>query len=119
MTTSIKPTPEEMKELLELAAKAAGYNIGWLVCASGADLTYHAKPPPNNRRKQDYGDVWQPEEDDGDLLRLADACEMEIDFKTGMLRTGISDVWLFTPHNHEEMALAVIKAAAAIQKARE
>jgi len=124
MTTSIKPTPEEMRALLVLAAKAANYTVRW--CADANEFCHwYENKEPNNRRADDagYGELWMPALDDGDLLRLADVCRMQINFHTGDILCTPSYTCIiaehFTPHNHEEMALAVIKAAAAIQRARE
>lgn len=53
-------TTESDRELLELAAKAAGIELKW-----HSDGTAYA------RRNGDYWAVWNPMRDDGDALRLA------------------------------------------------
>ena len=55
------------RELLELAAKAAGINI--------FDWTPGGQPTTNGK----YTGIWNPITDDGDALRLAVDLRMEID----------------------------------------
>ena len=50
------------KELIELAAKSAGYELLPCSCSQGAFKTAHVKADPTH---------WNPLEDDGDALRLA------------------------------------------------
>ena len=62
------------RELLELAAKAAGMD-GWTWCEEQQCMKSPAKESP-------YGSVhsyWNPREDGGDALRLAVKLEMELD----------------------------------------
>ncbi len=70
------------KELLKLAAKAAGYPIDegyfeeskngpWWVYVDGAG------DPPNDSA---WTEIWNPLTDDGDKYRLAKKLEMRIDF---------------------------------------
>ncbi len=71
------------RELLELAAKAAGYGVHWLEDEQ-AFYGYF----PSDIRNDDY--PWNPLTDDGDALRLAvklwllvdcsDCCAMALDF---------------------------------------
>lgn len=62
------------KELLELAAKAAGYDAVW-DRAMGCFL--HRNPPRFNRITRN---IWIPLEDDGDALRLAVKLRMMVEF---------------------------------------
>lgn len=62
------------RELLELAAKAAGIEVHWHESASGDDWCFipSAKAPFNRRASdQAEGTIWNPLTDDGDALRLA------------------------------------------------
>lgn len=57
------------RELLELAAKAAGYALVW--------SSVEGIPP----RKADDMETWNPLADDGDALRLA--CQLQFDLVLG------------------------------------
>lgn len=59
------------KELLELAARAAGYKIKWLDMKGGYER-FLSTPKLN-------GEFWNPLTDDGDALRLAVALRLLID----------------------------------------
>ncbi|MDH0335129.1 hypothetical protein [Metapseudomonas otitidis] len=102
----------EDKELLELAAKAAGYTLVW----SSVD----GIPP----RKADDMETWNPLTDDGDALRLAAKLELEIqifhgygevwaDSLDGSVR-GIADV---TGDRASDYRNAIVIAAAEIGRA--
>ena len=56
------------RELLELAAKAAGISLLW------------GGPDKDMARRTDTFDNWNPLTDDGDALRLACALRMTIDY---------------------------------------
>lgn len=97
------------RELLELAAKAAGYEGGITEYENGyceMGLTNHFKPNGSN--------VWRPLIDDGDALRLA--------VRTGVMRgRGFDNQWnaMFAvgklPKDPcEATRLAIVRAAAAI-----
>ena len=90
------------RELLELAAKAAG----WVYLTNGQLYV------------EGLGNCeWNPLTDDGDALRLARACKMAIDFKEGTILYYVGGECIgtdFTPGNDEEEALAILKAAAEI-----
>ena len=58
------------KELLELAAKAAGIELEWPQDYGGAD---HLSPHDTSTRQ-----IWNPLTDDGDALRLAVALNLDI-----------------------------------------
>ncbi len=65
------------RELLELAAKAAGISLAW--CDAGP---YIPKSPPFDTS----GDFWNPLYDDGDALRLAVKLELDVFFATRHVR---------------------------------
>ena len=60
------------KELLELAAKAAGIELEWPQDYGGAD---HLSPHDTSTRQ-----IWNPLTDDGDALRLAVGLSLPLDF---------------------------------------
>lgn len=65
---------EELKRLLELAAKAASIEIGkWIEvgCHSGFIVDHNIRP---------NGICWNPLTDDGDALRLAVKLEIDVQF---------------------------------------
>lgn len=100
------------KELLELAAKAAGYNI-----KSHEDGTLYS-----DCRCAGYWGVWNPLTDDGDALRLAVKLDMQV-----TVDIGGGEVWVMHELFHsmifenlegaDEYAAtrrAIVRAAAAI-----
>ena len=107
------------RELLELAAKAAGIDAHW---GDGwqSHMMFRALPRPNSPLVANV--EWNPITDDGDALRLA--VKLAIDFK---IRNGItwwdhqkSDgvvSWGHEPHNNDPLAAtrrAIVRAAAEI-----
>lgn len=111
------------RELLELAAKAAGIKIeGW-----DPDYeTYVVGHPENGREgfliEQDFGcGIWNPLKDDGDALRLAfvvglkvDAAKREVWYcKTPVLGKWLSIGWV---DGIEGLRQAIVRAAAEIGK---
>jgi len=110
------------KELLELAAKAAGIEGEW------------------SRWHQSYGDLWveglntggpilwNPLTDDGDALRLAVKLGLLIDATRGIF-AGVRyssengyDVWLYEPLNNDPYAAtrrAIVRAASEIGRGME
>lgn len=114
-------SPAELRELLELAAKAAGYSVR-------TDLTYEAGIVI------DDGIVWKPHTDDGDSRRLGVALLIEIqfgvtysvaatkwlyDWRIRQARDQISEVVEYGPHDDPCAAtrLAVLRVAAEIGRA--
>lgn len=85
------------RELLDLAAKAAGYKFKWFKVKQ-----FKITDPPYGRCRYftGYKDVfgkhhtkpWNPLEDDGDALRLA--VDLEIDI---LIRASASEVWAQAP----------------------
>lgn len=105
------------KELLELAAKAAGFNFFWserLECGEvwqGGDKTKR---------------FWQPHRDDGDALRLAVQLRMEIDHNhpadaSSWVSVSVADRFGVEEFDDEAQRLAatrrvIVRAAAEIGK---
>ena len=98
------------KELLELAAKAAGYNIKWRDMKGGYERAL-ITPKLN-------GEWWNPIADDGDALRLA--VTLQIDFYVDGKQAGawVDDfVCLVEDIGSDTYAAtrrAIVRAAAAI-----
>lgn len=112
-------TDKTDRELLELAAKAAGISGGW-----GDKIEYH-------NGAVDLRDVWilegddfvpwNPLIDDGDALRLAAALELEL-----LIYHGYGEVWadclcgnhrgvaVFTENRADDYRHAIVRAAASI-----
>lgn len=110
-------TPAELRELLELAAKAAGAKIEWRTLLGQVVL------------RADFGEgfePWNPADDDGDTLRLAVALGMDITFENGLVNTLAINPVTFIACGASEMMggdpcaatrLAVLRAAAEIGRA--
>ena len=99
------------RELLELAAKAAGLTCVW------------SPDRPDYESNQEQQPIyWNPLEDDGDALRLA--VKLEIDFRISIGATWwdrqVSEgvvYWCHEPHNNDPLAAtrrAIVRAAAEI-----
>lgn len=113
------------RELLELAAKAAGIKLYWREQSRGYFLH------PIDERDIAWGGTprtWNPIYDDGDALRLACKLRMSLNFSTAKngpdtaFSEGLEDVitvpitkWMDT----ESMRLAIVRAAAEIGKQME
>lgn len=105
------------RELLELAAKAAGYQVEW-VKNSGC---YY-------RCEEEIGrEQWDPLEDDGDALRLAVKLRLDIMFFEGFQEVHSSHCYADRPECLEEYGedimastrRAIVRAAAEIGKSLE
>ena len=101
------------RELLELAARAAGLQIGHWVSFFGGEYAV----------TQDYSEInaWNPLECDGDALRLAVKLELFIQVYSDEV---VVDAWLITPIKEDyELGTdaatrrAIVRAAAAIGEA--
>ena len=66
------------KELLELAAKADGYEAEWAVWSSSRVAEFRAIKPTKHEGFSIEGKHWNPLADDGDALRLAVRLQLEI-----------------------------------------
>ena len=70
------------RELLELAAKAAGYKVRWheiWQCFVHVDPVTITKPPTLAGQRM----VWVPLDDDGDALRLISTLELNVFYTAG------------------------------------
>jgi hypothetical protein len=88
------------KELLELAAKAAGYSFdGTTLRNTSTDFEYNG---------------WNPLDDDGDALRLAVKLEINLSFSQDCA----FGFWIGTPKDGEDLSSharrAIVRAAAEI-----
>jgi len=109
----------DTKELLILAAKAAGYWDQTSFVSYDHRGAYFCTPSKPEPRSEPF--VWRPLQDDGDLHRLARELKMRIFFDLGWVAIPIpgeaSDIFeCFTPGDKEEEALAIVRAAAAMGK---
>lgn len=95
------------RELLELAAKAAGIKI-IRITDTGMPLII------GKNEDGKYWDSWNPLTDDGDRYRLVRTCKMRIDFQEGLVFAGYEIAFRFTPGNDKEEAYAIVRAAAEI-----
>lgn len=102
------------KELLELAAKAAGYTLKWKTvhCKGGAF---------SGAFISDKDDAWTPLTDDGDALRLAVECRIDVkhyeDYVVGWFHQYFGTGKI--PYGDDPCAstrLAIVRAAAEIGK---
>lgn len=93
------------KELLELAAKAAGIGGGWKLARGAGHVS---------RYVDEKGAAWCPLHNDGDRYRLARACNLRIDFYQGMVYgANLQTLGCWSPGNMKDEARAIVRAAAA------
>ena len=88
------------RELLELAAKAAGYDVTWL---------------KNSQFIHGSDDWWDPLTDDGDALRLAVKLHMQVSITTESCRAETLPVLGVRVNDNDEFAAtrrAIVMAAA-------
>lgn len=102
------------RELLELAAKAAGVEVHPTV--EGKDCLAIIDPSGYWGNEHRY---WNPLTDDGDAVRLLVACSLDISFQEdGVYASGfdVQNHQLFEWHNDESAATrrAIVRAAAEI-----
>jgi hypothetical protein len=109
------------RELLELAAKAAGYHHRiyedgeWLELRYGLKFALFVFDPESN----DHGDYWNPLEDDGDALRLAVNLGIDIELFCDSVSANhfnFTNNQLFEWHADEYQAVrrAIVRVAAEI-----
>lgn len=115
------------KELLELAAKAAGITIVWQETEGEGffhepGFFYIPAPPPFNRRSRDGGEIWNPLEFDEHALRLSVKLHLTIDHYPGTKEvcvhppyedTNIGHSW-YEDEPYEATRRAIVRAAAAM-----
>ena len=101
------------KELLELAAKAAGYDFYWMTGA------YWLKTDDPLRDA-----LWNPLTDDGDALRLAVKLEIDVDHILGEVATICTNLknmdFVYEDYRDDPYAAtrrAIVRAAAEIGRA--
>jgi hypothetical protein len=100
------------RELLELAAKAAGYStVDWAPSVLGVDI-------PHVRSEDDWRwTKWNPLTDDSDALRLAVRCDIDIVFDTEFQRTEAhysrKNEWVAEPW-HDDKAAATRRAIVSV-----
>lgn len=88
------------RELLELAAKAAGYDVTWL---------------KDSQFIHDGDDWWDPLTDDGDALRMAVKLHMQVSITTESCRAETLPVLGVRVNDNDEFAAtrrAIVMAAA-------
>ena len=121
------------RELLELAAKAAGMHVlpnpwphedGWFFCEQHGKPALHFR---NLGNAQYYSEPWMPLNDDGDALRLAVKLGLTISITTeAKVRPNRTSVWTYgvpqiqEPHGADPASAtrcAIVRAAAEIGKA--
>lgn len=105
-------TTETDRELLELAARAAG--IGPILCYESARNCLRI----GDRKKYN---LWRPKTDDGDALRLAVKLNLMVDCDdhAGMAQVAVPPHWIRERINDDKYAAtrrAIVRAAAAIGK---
>jgi len=104
------------KELLELAAKAAGIKLKWMIQLGNGV-----------KADEDFISNWHPLTDDGDALRLAVKLKMELVLLKDTIvpsravawKDGTAQCCLWEPENDDSYAAtrrAIVRAAAEIGK---
>jgi|SRR5690625_2555191 len=105
------------RELLEMAAKAAGL----IIVSEDDDLNIRVMGPYDVKEIDSTGEDWNPLFDDGDALRLAVKLDMIIDIDTGECATSVDyttllgDFVLREGHRFDPYAAtrrAIVRAAA-------
>ena len=102
------------KELLEAAAKAAGYEVRPYTWHAGTQFAYEGFT-------LDGPDEWNPLEDDGEALRLAVKLGIAIQVDYG-IEEAIVKGWFGIPIDDNPdaaMRRAIVRAAAAIQEGKQ
>ncbi len=106
---------QEQRRLLELAAKAAGYDVAW---NEQWQCFQHRNPRPDSLGVMRH--PWVPNDDDGDNRRLQVALELELRVFNGKAHAGkqdqfwITEAWFPDGDPNAASRLAVLRAAAAI-----
>lgn len=96
------------RELLELAAKAAGIRVEW--------NSYHRKHATTDRCENGW---WNPLTDDGDAFRLAVRLRMVVEVGGGATLVYMNDPGVAEDHGADPYAAtrrAIVRAAAAMAK---
>lgn len=110
------------RELLELAAKAAGIQGDW-VTDYGDGYTWQGNTEGFLFERTHGGlSVWNPLVDDGDALRLAVDLKIVVQVHTAMCTARYGDAWVTEPPDRDNdrytaTRRAIVRAAAEIGKA--
>lgn len=104
---------DELKQLIEDAAKLLGLTpitlllSGVVLCSDGSIVGVKFDPFDQQR---------------GDLMKVAEAAELDVDFYFDYVATGATDgtdgQYKFTKGDYQSLALAVLRAASAVYKSR-
>jgi hypothetical protein len=119
------------RELLELAAKAAGYKLGWHERRVGHRdepllLRGHGLLTQDGKDWLNYPHLWNPLDDDGDALRLAVKLRLQVtpgtyrDHEATAFRSGAGEAHEPVHYQQDIYAAtrrAIVRAAAEIGKA--
>jgi hypothetical protein len=100
------------RELLELAAKAAGIGLKW----------HHSHNDAYARRNGEYWAVWNPLTDDGDALRLAVKVEIDVVHAFGTRTAVAENTSGYAAEEQDPYAAtrrAIVRAAAEIGRGME
>jgi hypothetical protein len=104
------------RELLELAAKAAGIELVWSKFSN----------VPTLFKGLSSDEVWNPLTNDGDALRLAVKLGMRLELDNEWRRSHVQQIpngeWFTGPHNDDPYAAtrrAIVRAAAEIGRSME
>lgn len=92
------------KELLELAAKAAGMRLN------------HAGQPTTGNYYDSADFIWNPLTDDGDALRLMVELRMDVAFHPRCVSVGDADLEFYDNDPYAAVRRGIVKAAAEIGK---
>ena len=99
----------ELKQLIEDAAKLLGYNDSYVL----HEMVF-------NKFDNLLFDPLDPER--GDLMKVAEAAELDVDFYFDYVATSNTDgtdgQYKFTKGDYQSLALAVLRAASAVLKAK-
>lgn len=110
------------RELLDLAAKAAGIEIEWNVMINPHSPVLAPKTQQERSWLGHEHTPWNPLTDDGDALRLAVELLFEIDMDHGGIAirhaTGVKVLEVFNHDPYAAARLAIVRAAAAIGEKR-
>ena len=100
---------DELKQLIEAAAKLLGYNDSYVL----HEMVFN---------KFDYLVLDPLDPERGDLMKVAEAAELDVDFYFDYVATSNTDgtdgQYKFTKGDYQSLALAVLRAASAVLKAR-
>lgn len=109
------------RELLEMAAKAAGVDLWWDAADCPKELVQHwSGNPEDGGETRDYS--WSPLTDDGDALRLVTALNLVVNVNGPSVTAGNDGSiecreWIAEGDRNSGVRRAIVRAAAEIGKA--